>query len=120
MIGASVRIHSQPVEGFTVNRKECSAVLSVLALSMAAGGCVTSRPVALPNGTQGLAIDCSHASNIADCMNYAAEKCGGPYRVFGQENSSVPVASAVGDTVSVTNSVDRVLIVQCGAGEKQQ
>lgn len=107
-----------------MKRKDCSAVLGVVALgvalSMTVSGCVTSRPVALPNGTEGLAIDCSHASNIADCMNYAAEKCGGPYRVFGQENRSRPEASGSGDMVTITNNIDRVLIVQCGSEEKQQ
>jgi hypothetical protein len=92
----------------------------MVTLSVLLSGCVTSRPVALPNGTEGLAVDCSRAKNIADCMNYAAEKCGGPYRVFGQENSSTPMASSAGGTVSVTNSVDRVLIIQCGAEEKKQ
>lgn len=104
-----------------MNRNECAAVLSVVALSVTLGGCVTSRPVALPNGSEGLAIDCSRAKNIADCMNYAAETCGGPYRIFGHENRSVPVTSSTPEgSVSVTNSVDRVLIVQCGAQEKPQ
>lgn len=97
-----------------------SAVALTVALSMTLSGCVTSRPVALPNGTEGLAIDCSRARNIADCMNYAAEKCGGPYRVFGQENRKVPHASGSGDMVTITNSVDRVLIVQCGTEETTQ
>jgi hypothetical protein len=100
-----------------MNRTECSAVLSLVAL-MTLSGCVTSEPVALPNGSEGLAIDCSHGDNIADCMNYAAEKCGGPYRVFGQENRKVPHASGSGDSVSITNSIDRVLIVQCGKEEE--
>jgi hypothetical protein len=106
-----------------MNRKEWSTVSSAalcMAASMTLSGCVTSRPVALPNGSEGLAIDCSRADNIADCMNYAAEKCGGPYRVFGQENRKVPHASGSGDTVSITNSVDRVLIVQCGKEETEQ
>lgn len=106
-----------------MDRNECFALLGMVALCAALStmlsGCVSSRPVTLPNGSQGLAIDCSRARNIADCMNYAAEKCGGPYRVFGQENRSVPHASGSGDSVSITNSVDRVLIVQCGKEETQ-
>ena len=103
-----------------MSRKACSAVLASLALSMTVAGCITSRPVALPNGTQGLAIDCSQGgNNIADCMNYAAETCGGPYRIFGQEDRSKPVATtASSGTVLITNSVSRVLIVQCGKEEE--
>lgn len=107
-----------------MDRKERSTVLSAIALCAAVcitlSGCVTSQPVALPDGTEGLAIDCSYGDNIAACMNYAAEKCGGPYRVFGQEKRKVPHASGAGDTVSITNSVDRVLIVKCGKEETEQ
>lgn len=97
--------------------RKAYAALSGFTLLLAIAGCVTSRPVALPNGTQGLAIDCSEGGHdIADCMNYAAEKCGGPYRIFGQENHSRPVASTpTPGNVIITNSVDRVLIVQCGS-----
>ena len=106
-----------------MNRKDCSVVSSMAALCgvlvLTLSGCVTSEPVALPDGSEGLAIDCSRGGNIADCMNYAAEVCGGPYRVFGQENHSTPVATESAGMISVTNSVDRVLIVQCGAEEKK-
>ena len=102
-----------------MSRNACSAVFTSLALSLAVAGCVTSRPVALPNGTQGLAIDCSQGGHdIADCMNFAAETCGGPYRIFGQESHSTPTAtSPTPGQVIITNSVARILIVQCGKEE---
>jgi hypothetical protein len=54
-----------------------------------AHGCVTSKPVALPNGHQGLAIHCPGAArDISDCMNEAARICGGPYTVISQESES--------------------------------
>ena len=73
-----------------MKRKQCLLTLMALVL----GGCVTSSPVSLPSGAQGLAIECSAPANLADCMNYAAKKCGGPYRIFGQESHSTPTATS--------------------------
>lgn len=96
--------------------KAYSAGLSALALSVTLAGCVTSRPVGLPNGAQGLAVDCSQmGADIADCMNYAAKKCGGPYRILARENySSANEDTTSPGTLLIPDSRARLLIVQCG------
>lgn len=77
--------------------------------------CVTQKPVSLPNGSQGYAIDCSAGRrDISDCMNRAAELCGGRYAIITQEGSVIPVgANQIGNTTLIANVVKRVLVVEC-------
>lgn len=75
------------------------------------GGCVTSKPVSLPNGNQGLAINCSGRFDLSDCMNKAAQVCGGPYQVI-DGNSEGSGAVTVGNTFVQAHK--RMLIVSCG------
>ena len=100
-----------------MSRRRCCVTFALVAASVAVAGCVvTSRPVSLPNGAQGLAIDCSDGfHDIADCMNYAAQHCGGPYRIIAKEEHSTPMATQSNQTVIVSSSIERILIVQCGA-----
>ena len=88
----------------------------LLAVAVAAtSGCVTSRPVALPNGTQGYAIKCPGAArDIADCMNEAARVCGGKYQIVDRDgNVTGGVATAVGNSTVFAQGVQRTLIVSC-------
>lgn len=89
----------------------CAAILTM-------GGCVTSRPVALPNGTQGLAIRCPGAArDISDCMNKAAEVCGGAYQMLDRDGGVVGGSAVrVGNGAMFVSGVHRTLIVRCGAG----
>lgn len=74
-----------------------------------ASGCVTSKPVRLPNGAAGLAISCpGTAHDVSDCMNKAAELCGGPYAVVTQQGEVIPAGEAV-----IASGVHRTLVVQC-------
>lgn len=92
-------------------------LVAVLSAAVALGGCVTSRPVALPNGIQGLAISCPGTSrDIADCMNRAGKECGGPYRILTRDGEAVTGAAIpIGQNVFFASGVKRTLIVQCGA-----
>jgi len=88
----------------------------LLAIAVCAvSGCVTSRPVALPNGTQGYAIKCHGAArDIADCMNEAARLCGGKYQILDRDgNVAGGVATAVGNGAVFVQGVHRTLIVSC-------
>lgn len=87
------------------------ASLSVVVLS----ACVTARPVALPNGTQGYAIQCPGAArDISDCMNKAAETCGGAYNILDREGNVVGgVATPVGNGAIFVQGIHRTLIVSC-------
>lgn len=84
----------------------------VSAAAIALAGCIAPKPVTLPDGSQGLAIDCSGtASDWADCMNSAAKACGGPYKVLSQAGESH--GGAVVSNVYIA-AVDRTMLVQCG------
>jgi hypothetical protein len=88
------------------------------ALILTLSGCVTSRPVMLPNGTQGLAISCPGAArDVADCMNKAAHVCGGPYQMLDRDGGVVAGAMVpVGSGAVYMGAVHRTLIIKCGAG----
>jgi hypothetical protein len=90
-------------------------VLAILAATAGISGCVTARPVSLPNGTQGYAIRCPGAArDIGDCMNKAAETCGGKYQILDRDgNVSGGVATAVGNSAVFVQGVHRTLIVSC-------
>src|SRR5882762_10091382 len=79
-------------------------------------GCVTSRPVALPDGRRGFAIKCPGAArDIGDCMNEAAKVCGGKYQVVTREGLVAGgVAVPVGNSAVFAQGVHRTLIVSCG------
>ena len=74
-------------------------------------GCVTSKPVSLPNGNQGFAIDCGAPFDITDCMNEAAKKCGGRYEVVAPVSESQTGVIPVGGML--VQAQDRILIVSC-------
>jgi hypothetical protein len=80
-------------------------------------GCVTTKPVSLPSGSQGLAINCpGHHRDISDCMNEAARVCGGPYRVIDQASESNGGAFVpAGNGGVFMQGRQRTMIVSCGA-----
>ena|ERR1700674_2729736 len=87
-----------------------------LLLTLGAIACVTSRPVALPNGTQGFAIRCPGAArDIGDCMNEAARICGGKYQIVDRDGNiagGAVVPTGSGGAVFV-HGVHRTMIVSC-------
>jgi hypothetical protein len=93
-------------------------VLACAAIAALLSGCVTSRPVALPNGTQGYAIRCPGAArDIADCMNKAAEVCGGKYQVVDRDGNVAGGAIVpIGNGAVFAQGVHRTLIVSCQGG----
>lgn len=77
-------------------------------------GCVAGpRPVVLPDGTQGLVLDCSGtARSYAHCMDAAAKACGGKYEIITQGASS-PGAMNIGNGM-IANAIRREMVVKCG------
>lgn len=75
------------------------------------------RSVTLPDGRQGYELNCSGtARTYSDCMNLAAQACGGPYQVFDQEEHSTgAMAMPVGNSVSVITGQHRTMLVTCGS-----
>lgn len=90
----------------------------LLAIPLMLCACVTEKPVALPNGTQGYAIRCPGAArDISDCMNEAAKVCGGKYQILDRDGNVVGgAAMPVGNGAVWVQGVHRTLIVSCGAG----
>lgn len=90
------------------------AMLGLLSAAVISG-CVTARPVALPNGTQGYAIQCPGAArDISDCMNKAAQVCGGKYNILDREGNVVGgAATAWGNSAIFVQGIHRTLIVSC-------
>jgi hypothetical protein len=86
-------------------------ILTAFALS----GCVTERPVSLPDGTEGWAIRCPGAArDISDCMNEAAKLCGGKYTmVNGESNSAGGAVVPAGNGAVFVQGVHRTLVVSC-------
>jgi hypothetical protein len=87
---------------------------AVLLLALGATACVTSRPVALPNGAQGFDINCpGTARDIGDCMNEAARICGGKYQIVDREGNVVGGAavSAGNNSAVFVQGIHRTMIV---------
>lgn len=81
-------------------------------------GCISNKPVALPDGTAGLAIDCSGtAYNWSHCMNKAAKACAGPYQVLSQDGNSPGVIVIPGAVPMLMNAINRTMLVKCGAAQ---
>jgi hypothetical protein len=103
-------------------RSMLKLIVAVSAALLSLTACVTAKTTHLPNGNTGYAIHCNGAMHdIADCMDKAAEICGGPYQIFtstGEVVSSTAVATGTSPYTSVATSVNgiqRTLIVECGA-----
>ena len=93
--------------------------LFVMALgTLSVAGCVTTHPVAMPDGSQGIAINCpGTVGDIGNCMNEAAKVCGGPYQLFNQDSGprgGAFVSNGSGGGVFVPGN-QTTLIVKCGA-----
>ncbi len=89
----------------------------LVALLALISGCVSARPVALPNGTQGYAIRCPGAArDISDCMNEAAKVCGGKYQILDRDGNVVGGAAVgTGNGAVWVQGIHRTLIVSCGS-----
>lgn len=77
--------------------------LLLVGVSLALGGCVTVKPVQLPNGKAGHAITCDTATR---CMNEAAKLCGGPYQVLHSQTNTA-IANGYGGS-------ETEMVVECG------
>lgn len=97
-----------------MRRASVAAMLAILSAGVLSA-CVTARPVALPNGTQGYAIECPGAArDISDCMNKAAQVCGGAYNVLDREGNVVGGAVTSWNNGAVfVQGIHRTLIVSC-------
>ncbi len=82
-----------------------------MAYIVALAGCATAKPVPLPDGQQGYAIeDCD---SMAECYKKAAETCGGKYTLMGNGSETTPVSTSGGGVVSATAIHQYNIMVKC-------
>lgn len=88
-------------------------IIALLAISTT--GCVTHKPLRLPDGRAGYAISCPGTGRSwADCMANAAELCG-TYEIVQQNGESTPIYAentAIGTGALVT-AVHRQMVIAC-------
>lgn len=82
-------------------------------------GCVTSSPVALPNGTQGISISCNGAMrSYSDCMNKAGEICGATgYQILDKDGLTSATLVANQYSATMMPVVRREMIVKCNGAQ---
>lgn len=88
-------------------------------LAVAAVGCVTSRPVMAPDGSQGHYIECPRS--IDRCMDKAAELCPAGYNVIdsgGRHGAIAQTNYQTGQTV-VTPTFRGNMTISCRARTAQ-
>ena len=94
-----------------------SMVFAALALTACASGLKT---VALPDGRQGLKLDCSGAAYTFDwCESAAAKACHGPYQVLSKQSSGpYEPGEKLGAPMTFVGSA-RTMVVVCGGAPQQ-
>ena len=71
-------------------------------------GCVTARPLTLPNGEQGQVISCNGmARSISDCYVKAGEVCPSGYDVVDASGESHPTIVATGGSLVGGSMISR-------------
>lgn len=85
----------------------------ILVAALLLAACHPTRMVKLPDGTEGLVVDCSGTrKNISHCMDKAAKECGGPYEIISQDASS-PGGMLLPNSNIIAHAINRSLIVKC-------
>lgn len=83
-------------------------------------GCVSSKPVYLPDGTMGLNVSCDGGMhNFSDCAAKAGEMCGPKgYKVVDQQGAEIPFAMIQSNNGGTYGQAGRVvtrnMFVKCG------
>jgi hypothetical protein len=87
-----------------------ATILAAVALA----GCVTARPLTLPNGQQGEVIRCNGmARSMADCYEKAGATCPKGYDIVDANGEAHPMIVANNSSLIGGSVVHRSLMVQC-------
>jgi hypothetical protein len=85
----------------------------VIGLAALLAGCATAKPVPLPNGHQGYAVeDCG---SVSECYKLAAKTCGGPYDIVNQSGETITTVSGTNGTVSSASMPQYAMVIECKA-----
>ena len=79
----------------------------VTGLAALLAGCATAKPVPLPNGQQGYAIE--HCGSVSECYKLAAKTCGGPYDIVNGSGGAIGTVSGAGGSLGTAYS----LVIEC-------
>jgi hypothetical protein len=75
--------------------------------------CTTSRPITLPDGSQGRMVGCSGVQHtMSSCYLKAGEICPNGYDIVGGGQGDGPNSTAAG-LIGPYGSIDRELVVRC-------
>ena len=83
--------------------------LTFISIAALLNGCVSIKPVTLPGGAKGFALECDHA---ADCLNKAAKACApATYEIIdkGAKTEGVMVG------LMASSSETSTLVVRCNS-----
>jgi hypothetical protein len=89
------------------------ASISVLLTTLSSiAGCVTAKPVPLPDGRQGFSIE--NCDSMAQCYRKAADACGGgKYSLVDQGSETVAVATGAAGVFTASASPQYNLLIVC-------
>lgn len=91
-----------------------SPAAALVGLLLPLGGCVTARPLVLPDGRQGAAIRCNGGLNsIEERYQRAGELCPRGYDVYGGSTEERPFIVANQSTLIGGSSRRRAIMVAC-------
>ncbi len=99
--------------------KTIIAALLIVSVSLLAG-CVISEPITLPDGTQGLSIECDgQVQGLAACYKKAAEECGTKgYTVVKEDREQSRSGDVYADEDSLYGTegevINRWIMIKCG------
>jgi hypothetical protein len=86
----------------------------ILIIAAVLAGCVTARPLTLPNGAHGEVIRCNGmARSMADCYEKAGEACPKGYDIVDENGEAHPLVMANSNAIVGGSVVHRSLMVQC-------
>ena len=79
----------------------------VTELAVLLAGCATAKPVPLPNGHPGYAVE--GCGRVSECYKFAAKTCGGPYDIVNESGGAIGTVSGTGGVVGTAYS----LVIEC-------
>ena len=74
-------------------------------------GCITAKPVPLPSGRQGYAIE--NCDSVSACYKKSAEVCVGPYDLLSQHGETITTVSGSGGVVTGGSAPRYAMVIEC-------
>lgn len=87
----------------------------ILTAAVALSGCATSKPIILPDGSQGHSLECGGTDlDWGDCYAKAGETCGVKgYEILATDSSQTPQGAATQYGAFVSTVIKRSMLIRC-------